>query len=118
MAKTAPKKQPNKARNGAENGRWIGGKIKQGPYIKVRKPDSPQADSSGYSYEHREKTNAPKGSQVHHENGKQTDNSAGNLSVKSSLGEHNKERKSDDRPKKDDKKPPAKKKPAKKEKSD
>jgi len=109
-AKATPKKNPNKARNGAENGRWVGGRIKQGPYIKVRKPDSPQADSSGYAFEHREKTNAPKGSQVHHENGKQTDNSAGNLKVEGSLSEHNRERAKD---KQDDKKPAAKKKPTK-----
>ena len=113
MAKARSKagKNPNKARNGAENGRWIGGRIKQGPFIKVRKPDSPQADSSGYAYEHRDKTNAKPGTQVHHRNGKQTDNSDGNLKVESSLAEHNRERAGE---KKDDKKKP-KRKPVKKD---
>jgi len=110
----AKAKNPNKARKGAANGRWRGGKVIQSGYVKERMPDSPLADSSGYAYSHRVKTGAKPGEQVHHEDGDRLNNSSGNLKREKDLAAHNAERagkkKSDDK----DKKPPAKKKSAKK----
>jgi hypothetical protein len=115
MAKATSKtgsKNPNKARNGAENGRWRGGRVLQNGYVKVRKPGHPKADSSQYVYEHRLESDVTSGKQqVHHLDGDRKNNSPDNLRVEKDLGTHNKERAGE---KKDDKKKP-KRKPVKKD---
>lgn len=112
MAKSkAGAKQKSKQRIGPENGRWKNGRVTQNGYTKIRKPGHPLADSSDYVYEHRLKTGAKPGTQVHHRDEDRKNNSPDNLKVEGSLAEHNRERAGK---KKDDKKPPAKKKPAKK----
>ncbi len=106
-AKVAPK-QKSKQRMGKENGRWRGGRVTQSGYTKIRKPGHPLADSSDYVYEHRLKTGAKPGEQVHHEDQDRKNNDKSNLTVEKNLAEHNRERAKDKPPepvKKSTKKP-------------
>ncbi len=101
-------KQKSKQRIGPENGRWRGGEISQGGYRKTRAPDHPKADSSGYVYTHRLRSDVDSGTQqVHHKDGDRSNNSPSNLKVEPNLSVHNTERAKD-------KKKPTAKKPAKK----
>ena len=80
---------------GKLNGRWKGGRVLNGGYIAIWKPDHPRADRYGYVPEHiLVMENAlgrhiPKGEIVHHIDEDRLNNSIGNLMLFKTVAMHN-----------------------------
>lgn len=83
----AEKQKISELHKGPKNPQWKGGKFLDHGYVRINKPDHPQADKKGYVLEHRLMVERPLGrylknsEKIHHINENKTDNQTSNLLI-------------------------------------